>query len=203
VKRLYGVLMHQLGRRAGLNVFRVLSQALASSPQREPAGMEVRTLDASELLPHCSLELDLTPTMVREAARRGDVCVGALSSGQLAGYVWFARQEAPHVRGVWVRVPEQAIYRYKAFVRPEWRGRRIAPALDAFAARLFRSSGRDCFVTCIATHNFSALRASKVSGARELGTLGYWQAGSRFVAFHSAAVRRLGLRFYFRGDGNA
>jgi GNAT superfamily N-acetyltransferase len=141
--------------------------------------------------------------MVREAAQRGDLCVGALAAGTLAGYVWFAREQAPHVQGVWVRVPERAIYRYKAFVRPQYRGRRIAPALDTFAERLLGGSGRDCWVTCIATHNFSALRASKVSGARMLGYLGYWQAGNRFLAFHSAAVRRLGLSFYFRGEGNA
>jgi GNAT superfamily N-acetyltransferase len=193
--------MHQLDRRAGLNIFRVLTKSFAPASVVKLAGMEVRTLDTEQLLAHCSPELDLTRNMVQEAARRGDVCVGALSSGELAGYVWFARHEAPHIRGVWVRVPERAIYRYKAFVRPGYRGRRIAPALDAFAERLFQASGRDCLVTCIATHNFPALRASKVSGARKLGYLGYWQAGNRFIAFHSAAVRRLGLRFYFRGDG--
>jgi hypothetical protein len=196
--------MHQLGRRGGLHVFRVLTRPLQppAAPLEIP-GIVVRVLSTDELLRHCTPQLDLSQPMVRDAGARGDVCIGALAGGDLAGYVWFAREAAPHLQGVWVQVPGQAIYRYKAFVSPAYRGRRIASALDAFAERLFQGGDRRWVVTCIATHNFPALAASKVSGAQTLGYLGYWQRGARFAAFHSAAVRKFGLRFYFRGDGNA
>jgi hypothetical protein len=51
-------------------------------------------------------------------------------------------------------------------------------------------------VNCIATHNFASTAASLRSGAQPLGYVGYWQKGERFIAFHSPAVRSLGLRFY-------
>ena len=191
--------MHQLGRRAGLHVFRVFHRKMDPGLPRIPVqGMEIRPLTEAELIARCSdPELDLSERMVRQAFERKGVCVGALAGSELAGYVWFAYDIAPHVDGVWVKVPAQAVYRYKAYVRPKYRGKGIAPALYRFADGLFRDTGRDYVVNCIATHNFSSIAASKTSGARALGYLGYWQPGRRFFSFHSPAVQRFGLRFYF------
>jgi len=135
---------------------------------------------------------------VRQAYGHGGVCIGARAGAQLAGYVWFAFDSAPHVRGVWVKVPPQAIYRYKAYVRPAHRGKGVAPAMYRFADRALRERGRNEVVNCIATHNFASIGASRRSGAGTLGYLGYWQADERFVSCHSPAVQRYGLRFYFK-----
>lgn len=189
--------MHQLARRGGLHVFRVFHRELdPSATWAYPVGYDFGVLSEGEAAAACAdSELDLSEKAVREAYRRGSVCIGARAAQDLAGYVWFAFDTAPHLQGVWVRVPPQAIYRYKAYVRPAHRGKGVAPALYRFADTVFRGRGRQYVVNCIATHNFASISASRRSGAQTLGYLGYWQKGERYVAFHSSAVRRFGLRF--------
>jgi ribosomal protein S18 acetylase RimI-like enzyme len=190
--------MHQLGRRGGLHVFRVFRRALdAAAPWSFPESYDLALLSEEEALAACGdPELDLSERSVGRAYGRGSVCIGARTGGQLAGYVWFAFDSAPHLQGVWVKVPPHAIYRYKAYVRPAHRGRGVAPAMYRFADSALRERGRNVVVNCIATHNFASIGASRRSGAETLGYLGYWQAGERFVSYHSRAVRRYGLRFY-------
>lgn len=189
--------MRELGRRAGLHVLRVYARPLGAAPRGAAPGLELRALGAAELVAHArDPELDLREAMVREAAARGDVCLGALERGALVGYVWFAYARAPHVAGIWVQVPGAAVYRYKSFVRPAYRGRGIAPALYGAADALVGRPGRELVVDCVHVHNFASIAATLKSGSRPLGALAYWQAGRRFAAFHSSAVRRLGLRFY-------
>ena len=198
LRRIHAFAMRQLARNGGLQVFRVFHRRLDGGQASAAVlpGLEIRPLSQTEVLGHCKASLDLSEQAVRAAFGRGGVCVGALKGEALAGYAWFALDRAPHVNGVWVEVPSQAVYRYKAFVHPAYRGRGVAPALYRFADRLFAGSGREYVVNCIATHNFSSIAASKSSGAMTLGFLGYWQRGRRFVAFHSPAVQRFGLRFY-------
>jgi GNAT superfamily N-acetyltransferase len=190
--------MHQLARRAGVHLFRVFYRELdASAPWQLPPGYELEALTQAEALAQCANpELELSESSVRAAYARGGICIGARQRGALVGYVWFAFESAPHLGGIWVRVPPRSIYRYKAFVRPAHRGKGIAPAMYRYADRVFRDRGREAVVNCIATHNFASIAASRASGARTLGHLGYWQLGRHFLSFHSRAVRELGLRFY-------
>lgn len=198
--RLYEAIMHRLGRRAGLHLFRVFSRKLDPSAMQTAApGLELRVLSEAELLAwSADPELDLSERMIRDALRSGGVCVGAVANGKLAGYVWFAYDAAPHLKGVWVQIPGEAIYRYKSFVRPAYRGRRIAPSLYRFADGVVSRPGREYVLNCIAIHNFPSIAASKTSGGKTLGYLAYWQAGSRFISFHSKSLKRCGFRFYLR-----
>lgn len=198
--RLYAAIMHHVGRRAGLHLFRVFSRKLdPSAMQSASPGLDLRVLSEAELLAWSTdPELDLSERMIRNAFRSGGVCVGAVAGGELAGYVWFAYDSAPHVKGVWVQVPGEAIYRYKSFVRPAYRGRRIAPSLYRFADSVVYRPGREYVINCIATHNFSSIAASKTSGGQAFGYLAYWQTGNRFISFHSESLKRRGFRFYLR-----
>jgi GNAT superfamily N-acetyltransferase len=198
LRALHGAVLHQLGRRGGLHVFRVFHRHLEPAAQWiVPKGYEFSVLSEAELLAEGrDPQLDLSQRGVREAIARGGVCIGARRAGELAGYVWFAFDRAPHLNGVWVKVPPQAIYRYKAFVRPLHRGKGLAPAMYRFSDRILHARGREQVVNCIATHNFPSIAASRRSGAETLGYLAYWRAGPRFAAWHSSAVRRFGLRFY-------
>jgi ribosomal protein S18 acetylase RimI-like enzyme len=198
LKRLHRVVMHQLARRAGVHLYRVFQRRLeGATPLPFPTGYEPAALSQSEALSACAeLRLDLSEPSVRAAYAAGGVCVGARQAGALIGYVWFAFEAAPHVAGIWVKVPPGAIYRYKALVLPEHRGKGIAPALYRFADHLFDGMGREAVVNCIATHNFASTAASLRSGAESLGYIGYWQRGKAFFPYHSPAVRALGLRFY-------
>ena len=190
--------MHQLARRGGVHVFRVFHRRLEPAAAWPiPPGYDMRVMTQDEVLAECrEPALDLSETSVRAAYARGSLCIGARRGEALVGYVWFAFDTAPHLDGVWVRVPAPAIYRYKAFVRPAHRGKGIAPAMYRHADRVFADRGREAVVNCIATHNFASIAASVRSGARPLGRLAYWRSASRFLSFHSRAVRQLGLRFY-------
>lgn len=190
--------MHRLARHGGLHVFRVFHRALdPSAPWSLPATYDIGAMTEDEVLAECrDPALDLSDTSVRAAYARGGQCIGARQRGALVGYVWFAFDTAPHVNGIYVRVPPGTIYRYKAFVRPAHRGNGIAPAMYRYADRVFSERGRGGVVNCIATHNFASIAASMRSGARPLGHLAYWRSACRFLAFHSRAVRQLGLRFY-------
>lgn len=191
---LLNTVMHHAARRCGLHVFGVYFRRLGVAAARVCSeGLHVRALGEAELLACCAdPELELRESIVRS----GHTCVGAFSGGVLAGYAWFAYDEAPHVHGVRVRVPRQAIYRFKTFVRPAWRGRGIAPFLYGAADELVARPGRGYVVNCIALQNTPSIAASLRSGDAPLGRLGYWQAGGRFLALHSPGVEDFGLRFY-------
>ena len=194
--KVLALLMHQAARRGGLHVFGVYCRRLGAAATRalEP-GLSCRRLEQQELLGLCAdPELELREAMVRE----GNACVGAFSGDDLAGYVWFAYGDAPHVNGVRVSVPPQAIYRFKAFVRPAYRGRGIAPYLYGAADPLVAQPGRRTVVNCVAVQNRASIAATLRSGDVPLGHLAYWQAGGRFLALHTRPVELFGLRFYRR-----
>lgn len=197
-RRVYGALMNQVAKRGRLHVLRVFCRELGSAARRAtPPALELRALAPAELLSHCrDPELDLREGMIQQALRRGDLCLGALDGSALLGYVWFAYEIAPHVDGIWVRVPPRAVYRFKSFVRPSFRGVGIAAALYGAADAVVGRPGRAAVVDCVAVQNAASIAATLKSGSRPLGALAYWQAGRCFVAIHSRSVRRLGLRFY-------
>jgi len=198
LKKLHRVVMQQLARRGGVHLYRVFQRRLeGAAPLPFPPGYVPAALSQAETLSACADPLlELSAPSVRAAYAAGGVCVGARQAGALIGYVWFAFEAAPHVAGIWVKVPAGAIYRYKALVLRQHRGKGIAPALYRFADHLFEGMGREAVVNCIATHNFASTAASLRSGAESLGYIGYWQRGARFFSYHSPAVRALGLRFY-------
>jgi len=185
--------MHLAARRGGLHVLGVYCRKLGAAAGVFTEDLHVRALGETELLACCAdPELELRESMVRS----GNTCIGAFSGDVLAGYAWFAYDDAPHVNGVRVRVPRQAIYRFKTFVRPAWRGRGIAPFLYGAADDMVARPGRDYVVNCIAVQNRPSIAASLRSGSELLGHLGYWQAGRRFFALHARGVQAFGLRFY-------
>jgi GNAT superfamily N-acetyltransferase len=100
------------------------------------------------------------------------------------------------VDGIWVKVPPRAVYRFKAFVRPSYRGRGIAAALYGAADPAVARAGLDRIVNCVAVQNLPSIAATLKSGSRPLGALAYWRARGWFLAIHSPEVRRLGLQFY-------
>lgn len=190
--------LNQAARRGGLHVFRVFHRRLGAAAAPPPApGLQCRRLPGEELIALCSDKaLELREEMVRDALARGDACVGAFLEGRLAGYAWFAYEQAPHVNGVRVQVPARAIYRFKVFVPVACRGRGIAPALFAAADAIVARPGRESVVNCIALQNGASIAASLKSGDAALGHLAYWQGRGRFFALHSRSVAALGLRFY-------
>ena len=192
------MLARQLARRGRLHVLRVFHRPLDAAA-RFPAlpGFELRALSLSEVRHYSDdAALQLREPMISEVLGRGDLCLGALQAGNLVGYLWVAYAAAPHVDGIWVKVPPRAVYVFKSFVPPAHRGRGIAAALYRAVDSLAARPDREAMVSCVELHNYPSIAVTLRTGNRPLGALAYWRAGRWFAAFHSAGVRRMGLRFH-------
>ncbi len=181
----------------GIHAYAVFRRPLLAGRLPSPSGIALRAVGESDLVRLAAdPRLELRAPSIRAAFARGELCVGAFDGGRLAGYAWFAQAPAPHVNGVQVRFAPHVVYTYKTFVRPDYRGRNIAPALYAFPDEHFRALGRSEAVLCVDTHNRSSILAAKKSGAKRVGGLAYWQRGGYFLSYHSPGLTPLGLRFY-------
>ena len=187
----------RLARRVGVQAYRVLCRPLSRVPAEPPAGIVLRPLDEQVMLEHCAdPELQLSAQKSKAAFSRGETCIGALDGGRLAGYAWFAFRAAPHVNGIWMDFDPRVIYTYRAFVRPGYRGRRIAPALYRFADLHFLERGRTFAALCIELDNQPSLIAAQRSGARTIGFVAYLHAGGRLLSLRTSGAKGIGYRFY-------
>jgi GNAT superfamily N-acetyltransferase len=196
--RLVALLAPRLKRYLGLWICRVMSRPLGGvAPGAHNPQVANRLMTEAEMLGYCDdCELELTPEKVRSAFGRGALCVGALHDDALLGYIWLAFGSTPHVGGVWVDFPPDARYSYKSFVRPLWRGRRIAAGLAAHADELCLKRGRTRTVAFIELHNYASIRSAERMGTKTVGFAGYLICLGMVLAFHSPGARRFGFRFH-------
>jgi len=192
----YAGIMGRLARHAGLRVFRVFGRRLEPQARVAGRGLDYRLLSKRDLLPLCAdASLELSPSKVRAAYGRGDLCVGAFERGVLAGYCWFALAAAPHLDRAWLEFPPHVVYTYKSYVRPAFRGRGIAAAMYRVADGLFLGRGRTHAVICVESHNRPSIAAAMRSGFSAAGYAAYF-GDARLRAWCSRAAAGLGLRFY-------
>jgi len=185
----YAAVMERAGAWLGVRAYAVFRRTLGGAGAARPTDLAFRMVPESDVLrvaadPH----LDLCALSVRAAFARGDLCVGAFDGGKLAGYAWFAQAPAPHVMGLQVRFAAHVVYTYKTLVRPQYRGRGIAPALYAFPDAHFRALGRSEAALCVDTHNRASIAAARKSGGALAGWLAYWHRGRHFRAYHSPGL---------------
>jgi GNAT superfamily N-acetyltransferase len=182
----------------GMHLVRIVHRSLATPIPFEPSeGTVIRPLSREEALACAGdAELEMPEAWIREACTLNGGCMAAFVGNELAGYVWFAYERAPDVDGIWVRVPAGAVYRFKAFVRPRFRGRRVAPLLSGGVDGIAIRDGCRSSIAFIAVHNTASLNASKAIGSTTLGHVAYWKCKRLLLALYSPAVRRAGLRFY-------
>lgn len=188
-----------LRRYAGIHILRVLVRELGSAAAPAPLedGIECRLLTEREVLDFAvDPALQLDAAWIRNAFVNGGACLGALQSGRLIGYNWLAYADTQYARGVWLRLQGPFRYSYKTFVRPEYRGRRIAQALHALADSSELRRGRLLAVNLVDACNHASLAALRRTGSRPLGWIGFAKCLGVVLAFHSPGVRRAGLRFY-------
>lgn len=192
-------LVSALRRYFGIHCLKVLVRELgvASPPPQPDEGVQCRLLGEREVLAFAadpSLELDAA--WVRLAFGNGGACLGALHAGRLIAYNWLAYADTQYAKGVWLRVRGPFRYSYKTFVRPEYRGRRIAQALHALADHPALRRGRSLAVNLVDVCNHSSLAALRRAGSRPLGWVSFVKCFGVVLAVHSPGVRRAGLRFY-------
>ena len=176
--------------------WRVCARELAAKAPPAPSGIELRPLDPVAHLRHFAPPLRLPAAKAREGFARGEVCIGAFDESSLVGYVWFAYERAPHVEGLWMAFDPRAIYIYRAFVLPSYRGRGIAPALYAAGDPLFRSQDRNSALLCIGLGHTASFAAARRSGARTVGYGAYFRAGRVLLQLRTPGTVRAGYRFY-------
>jgi GNAT superfamily N-acetyltransferase len=191
------MLIRSMRKYLGLHLCRVVSRPLrpeASPPDN--SNIRYCLMDEWQLLPHCAdADLDLSERHVRSAFARGDLCAGGLDGELLVGYEWFAFGPTPHTNGVWVGFNPGARYGYKKFVRPEYRGRRIAAGLSAYGDQWCVRRGCSRTVAIINLDNEASWRASARLGSRTTGYAGYFRLFDTFIDFSSAGAKALGFRF--------
>ena len=181
----------------GVHGWRVFARRLGAEALRAPPGLNLRCAPADELRAQWSeAEVEFTEPKARDAFARGEVCVGAFDGPRLVAYAWYAVAPAPHSNGLWMDFDRRAVYVYRAFVVPRYRGRGIAPALYRFADRLFLERGREIAVLCIQASNKPSLAAARRSGAHAIGYCAYWHGAGRFFSLRTPGVRHVGFRFY-------
>lgn len=176
--------------------WRLCARELAAEAPPAPDAIELRPLDAEADLWHFAPPLRLSAAKAREGFARGEVCIGAFHETSLVGYAWFAHERAPHVDGLWMAFDPRAIYIYRAFVLPSYRGRGIAPALYAAGDPLFRSQGRDAALLCIGLGHAASFAAARRSGARTVGYGAYFRAGRVLLQLRTPGTLRAGFRFH-------
>ena len=146
------------------------------------------------------LPVDLFWNSAKAALRRGDVCIGVTEAGRPVGYVWFAFGNTPHIHGAWVRLAAGARYLYKAFIRPQYRGRRIGPEMYVRGSALCPRRGRTFGVLAVDLDNTRGLRASRRAGWSQIGLAGFLRIPGRILPLRSPSARRYGFAFFGKDD---
>jgi GNAT superfamily N-acetyltransferase len=187
--------LESLAWRLGLRVLLVMSRDMARSGPPQERGLELRLLDGPQVLALAAdPALDLREAWAREVIELPGGCSAAFRDGVPVAYAWFALQCAPDRDGLWVRVPTRCAYRYKAFVRPEFRNQGIVRQLNRFNDRLCIERGCDRAVSLVAAQNAPSLASAKGIGTRPVGVIFSWRLLGRTLVVHSPGARRLGLR---------
>lgn len=192
-------ILSSLQRRLGVNVCHVLVRpwSEASAVPERNSGFRYAVLAEAQVLAWCrdpALELDRR--QAASALRRGDVCIGATENGFPVGYVWYAYRAAPHTDKLWVEFRRGLGYAYKAFIRPDYRGRGIAAELYARGGEVCPKKTTNSGVSFIAAGNEPSLRAAERAGWRGVGYAGYASLFGAVLPFRTAGAKRFGFRFY-------
>lgn len=192
-RRFAALLLGVLGIRL-LRVFRRPVGAFA----REHCGCDVvfRLLSEPEARSaFADAELGIPEAFVRAAYGRGDVCMAALERARVLGYAWLTVGRSPHASGLWIEPHSGAAYLYDVFVRPECRGKRIAPWLYVAVDRFLTQRGRRSVLSGIDWDNEASIKAARRAGAQEAGAVALVRIFGKHLAWCSRAVGASGLRF--------
>ena len=191
--------LHLLRERCGLTLSLVMARPLADDAcaRHKHDYLAYSVMQERELYEWCEdPALELAPHQVRTALRRRDVCVGVTDAGRPVGYLWYAFGSAPHDGRIRVAFAANARYAYRAFIRPDYRGRGISHEMYARAAATCPRRGRQVGISFILMDNTPSIRAAKRSGWRTVGYAGYLECFGVVLPFRSTGARHSGFSFY-------
>lgn len=156
-------------RIGGIHALEFASRGITSAAA--PSG-DFRFLTADEI---CAAARDpandLDAGLATRLASGRDFCFGALDHGRLANYSWYSlgAVDPEHSLGAGFVLPADAIYMYKAFTRPEYRGRRLHEASIHRAAAHFAQQGIRRLIAIIEYGEWASLKSHTRMGCRRIG----------------------------------
>ena len=162
-------------------------------------GIEVRLASKDELLAAANdLPKQLDAAFVHAALARGDLCAAAFDSAGMVGFQWASFSTAEVSEQLGVEFPSSCRYGYKGFVRPDYRGRRIAWRVMRYLDSECLRRGYTHTIVYVETHNYASLANLRRLGNECIGYAGFIKTGRRYHPFATPGARRHGFRFYTR-----
>lgn len=189
--------------RLGLRVFVCLSADMSTLSREQPRPTVTVRIAGREELNEAAADptFDLPSVFVAGALAQGHRCVAASVDGRLAGYCWLSADSTDFLRDFWVTPPADAIYAYKAFTHPNFRGLRIMGACMAYAARVGFPESRQRVVTVVEAGNLRSLHAVLHWGFRRTGLVLLLSLPK--LALRTARCRQEGFHFFLPGTVTA
>jgi ribosomal protein S18 acetylase RimI-like enzyme len=127
-------------------------------------------LGREELAAHAlDPELDLSQAFIDETLDKGHVVAGIVEDGRLVSYEVFAFEPTVIPEGLVVTFPPPFAYAYKAFTRPDARGRGLHGEVTRFAARGFAAESMRGMVAYVRAINHASLTAFRRLGFQTVG----------------------------------
>jgi GNAT superfamily N-acetyltransferase len=100
----------------------------------------------------------------------GDPCLVQTVDGRFAGLVWLStRPVVELLPGVRLRVPEDAVYSYKTWTHPDFRGHSLQSLRHRAILDFVREQGRNRLFAFVKSTNFASLKGVRKSGCRPIG----------------------------------
>ena len=172
----YGLLTQELlDRLAKIGLICYPYYVVREEPLRRPeieantAGFEARFLDESELS-----EVSGIPERPRDLSRirarlEYGKCFGVWVDGEFAAFSWYSSRDIPAAVGgqPLCPLPPNTLYLYDAFVRPRFRGRRVAGFMRHKLHEALRSEGAECCASISLAFNKSTRRFKAKLDAEE------------------------------------
>ncbi len=191
-------IMHVLATKLNVHVYLINSRPLDGNASLDdlPEGHEIRYLAEDDIDRLAGVEeLNLPASWTEPALNRGDVCIGYFDQGALVSYFWCGFNLVPMEAGLFVRVPSNFSYAYKALTVESHRGMRLQQKLTNASDRELVQKGLTYNIEYIAFDNFAQRSASARYGNTTIGTAGYFRLGARAYPFRSSAVKAIGFEF--------
>ena len=186
---------HAARRLLRLRIANVLVLDLTSMCGASPntSTFEFRFITANEIRaaasdPANDLDADIAGRL--ESGR--NFCFGAFDRGRLANYSWYAlgQVEPEHSFGAGLVLPGDAVYLYKAFTLPAYRGHRLHQATVHRALPVFVRLGIRRLIAIVEYGEWASLRSHDRMGCRRAGR--FYLLGQRLISWRCELSESLG-----------
>jgi GNAT superfamily N-acetyltransferase len=147
-----------------------------------PVPFPIRLLDARDLeSPDSFSTLDLDAHEAGLAIDSGVDIIAAFEGESIASYLFLSTTSPGLNDDLVLEFDERLVFFYRAFTRPEFRGRGMMPALLRAALERCASVGYKCAVACIDVGNRPSWRAFRSVGFKTFAIVRFVKVGGRYL----------------------